>query len=107
MSYASHTEAALERLGASSRIDRQIERVVRSTDVSVIRAAAAATLSHARLDALDTIAKRGMQGVTLVSQTEQQLGQLVPLAVSRLQALADVHALATAEEVASFTRRLP
>lgn len=48
-----------------------------------------------------------MNGVALVSQLEQQLSQVVPLAAGRLQALGDMHALATAQELANFSRRLP
>jgi hypothetical protein len=48
-----------------------------------------------------------MEGVALVSQLEQQLSQIVPMATGRLQALGDMHALTCAQELASFSRRLP
>ena len=41
-----------------------------------------------------------------ISQLEQQLGRVVPIATSRLQAIGDMHALASAEVVAHAPRRL-
>ncbi|WP_460841119.1 hypothetical protein [Nocardioides marmoraquaticus] len=42
----------------------------------------------------------------MVSQLEQQLSQMMPLATSRLQAIGDMHALASAEIVADTARWL-
>ena len=42
----------------------------------------------------------------MVSQLEQQLAQTVPIATSRLQAVGDIHALATVNELNGFSRRL-
>lgn len=89
------------------RANREISRIVDRTEIAVITTAAAATVEHARLDAIDEVAARGLQGVALVTQLEQQLAQAVPLAASRLQAIGDMHALATAQEITSFGRRLP
>lgn len=89
-----------------SRQSREISRIVATSEVAVVRTAAAAHEEDAKLDAIDHIARRGMQGVALVSQLEHQLGQSVPIAVSRLQAVGDMHALTVASEVAGFPRRL-
>ena len=42
----------------------------------------------------------------MVTQLEQQLATAVPLAASRLQAIGDMHALASADVVAVAPRRL-
>ncbi len=92
---------------SSSRQGRAISKVVRGAELAVVKTAAAAHIETARLDAIDTVTSRALQGVALVSQMEQQLAQSVPIAASRLQAIGDMHALATASQVASFARRLP
>jgi hypothetical protein len=46
-----------------------------------------------------------MQGVAMVSQLEQQLSDMVPLAHSRLQAIGDMHAMASADVLAKAARR--
>ena len=103
----SHTSSLVPSTSAWSRGNREISRVQASTELSVVRAAAEAHIETARLDALDHVAGRAMNGVALISQLEQQLSQVVPLAAGRLQALGDMHALATAQELANFSRRLP
>lgn len=92
---------------AWSRSNREVARIQSNTELSVVRTAAAAHLETARLDALDHVAGRAMEGVALVSQLEQQLSQVVPIAAGRLQALGDMHALACGQQLSSFTRRLP
>jgi hypothetical protein len=89
-----------------SRQGRELTRLVASTELAIAETAAEAAKGMARLDAVDAVAQRGMQGVALVSQMEQQLAQMVPIATSRLQAIGDMHALSTAQEISSFTRRL-
>lgn len=91
---------------AYSRQSRDIARIVNDSELVVIKTAAAAHEADARLDAIDHIASRAMQGVAMVSQLEQQLAQLVPLGTSRMQALSDMHALLSVNEVAEFQRRL-
>lgn len=89
-----------------SRHSRGLSRLAQSTDLAVARSTAIAEIESAKLDALQQIAGRAMQGVALVNQLEQQLAQVVPIAASRLQAIGDMHALATAEVVAQAPRRL-
>ena len=88
------------------RQGRQLARITDSTVIEVARGAAIAEIESGKLDALQQIAGRAMQGVAMVSQLEQQLAQVVPIATSRLQAIGDLHALATAEVVSSAPRRL-
>ncbi|WOQ17594.1 hypothetical protein [Raineyella sp. W15-4] len=85
---------------------RAISRLSASTELATLKATAQAQVEQARLDAIDQVAARGMQGVAMVTQFEQQLAQAVPLAASRLQAIGDMHALQVAMEISSFTRGL-
>lgn len=89
-----------------SRQSRDIARIVSRSELAVVRTAAAAHEEDTRLDAIDHIAGRALQGVAMVSQLEQQLAQSVPIATTRLQAIGDMHALTVASEVTSFPRRL-
>ena len=92
------------RVPALSRHSREVSRIIGATDLAVVRVAAGAQVDTARLDAVDMVAMRAMQGVGLVSQLEQQLAQVVPIAASRLQAIGDMHAYASVNVVASMAR---
>lgn len=89
-----------------SRTGREIARIAVQADLAIARSNAIADLELAKLDALQIITGRAMQGVALVSQLEQQLSSAVPLDTIRLQAIGDMHALASADVVASAPRRL-
>jgi hypothetical protein len=92
--------------GSLNRPNRELARISGATDIEMAIVQAKAELEIAKLDGLQAVAGRAMQGVALVSQLEQQLAQTVPLAASRLQAIGDMHSLATAEILASTARRL-
>lgn len=89
-----------------SRTGREISRVVANTEVAVVHTAAIAQVESAKLDALTALTGQAMQGVAMVSQLEQSLVAAVPHASGRLQAIADMHALSSAEVVAGAPRRL-
>ncbi len=89
------------------RQSREVARLTAATELATLEVGAAAVIEQVRLDAIDAVASRAMQGVSLVTQLEGQLAQAVPLAASRLQAIGDMHALTVAGEVASLSRRLP
>ena len=89
-----------------SKIGRQVARVVNNTELAIVSVARRAAIESAKLDAMQAIASQAMHGVAMVSQTEMQLAQMVPLAASRLQAIGDMHALASVEIVSSAPRRL-
>lgn len=90
----------------SSRAARELARLRDRTDLALARTTAATEIELGALDGLQLVAGRAMQGVALVSQLEQQLSTAVPIAHSRLQAIGDMHALASADVVASAPRRL-
>jgi hypothetical protein len=89
-----------------SRQGRELARIGQATEIAVARAIAIAEVEAARLDGLQLITARALQGVALTSQLEQQLAQIVPVAAPRLQGIGDMHALASAEVVAEGPRRL-
>jgi hypothetical protein len=76
------------------------------TALEVARIEAVAETQSAKVDAVAEVTTRAMTNIALVSQLEQQLVQMVPLSCSRLQALGDIGALATAEVLTDTTRRL-
>ena len=91
---------------AGPRTTRELARLAGTTELAIAHTDAIAEVEQSKIHALQRIANQALQGVALVSQTEQQLSQIVPLAASRLQAIGDMHALATADIVAQAPRRL-
>ena len=89
-----------------TRTGRELNRISDAVDVEVATTIAKTECELAQLDGLQTITGRAMQGVALTTQLEQQLATAVPLAASRLQAIGDMHALASADVVAGAPRRL-
>lgn len=81
-------------------------RTQAQTRMALARIEQAADLQAARVEAVAYVGKQGLQAVAFVSQVEQQLSQLVPLATGRLQAIADITALGVAEVVADTVRRV-
>jgi len=66
----------------------------------------AADLQAERVAAVGYVGKRAMHEVAMLSQLEQQLSALVPMATARLQGLGDLSALAMAEVVSETVRRV-
>ncbi len=85
---------------------RQLARMNASTDMRIRMIENEADVHVAKVDAIGYVAERAMFSTATVTQVEQQLGQMFPMAVSRLQALADMHALAAVEIVADTRLRL-
>ena len=56
--------------------------------------------------AVGYVGKRAMHEVAMISQLEQQLSALVPMATARLQAIGDMVALEAADVVADTVRRV-
>jgi len=65
-----------------------------------------AMLQVAKVDAVGFVGRAAMQAVAMVSQFEQQLGHLTPMAVTRLQGIADMTALGIAEVVADTVNKV-
>lgn len=95
---------------ATRREDRFMARTLhgldRSKEIGLARLEQQAELEAARAHAAGYVGQQAMQAVTMVSQMEAQLGQACPMAVSRLQGLADMTALSIAQVVADSARKI-
>lgn len=76
------------------------------TDVGMAQIESQAELQVARVMAVNFVGKRAMHEIAMISQLEQQLGELVPSSVPRLRAIGDMVALQAAEVVADTVRRV-
>lgn len=85
---------------------RQIGGLERSKAMGMARVEAQAQLESAKAHAVGYVGQQAMQAVAMVSQMEGQLGQACPLAVTRLQGIADMTALAIAQVVADSARTI-
>lgn len=68
--------------------------------------AAEAHVESAKLDAIDHVTQRALQGTAMVAQLESQLAEAVPSAAFRLAQIGQAHTLAMVGEVHSFGRGL-
>ena len=87
-------------------VGRELTTIDAHTEVVIAHVDAVSDVEAAKIDAVGTVGNRAMWVIADVSQTEQQLGQLVPIAVGRLQAIGDVTALTAAEIVADLGSKL-
>lgn len=92
--------------GRSRTTSRQITALDRAREVGLARIETRAQLEAAKAHAVGYIGQQAMQAVAMVSQTEQQLATMCPLAVTRLQAIADVTSMAIADVVMNARRHL-
>jgi hypothetical protein len=90
----------------SRQLGRALARIEDNTAVQVAQVDAVADIQAAQVDAVAAVAQRAMQGVAFVSQIEQQLGQAVPIAVTRLQAVGDLATLAMGQVVTDSMTKL-
>lgn len=87
-------------------VSRALSGLERSTTVGLAKIEQQAQLETAKVHAVGYVGQQAMQAVTMVSQLEAQLGQACPLAVTRLQGLADMTALSMAQTVADASRKI-
>lgn len=85
---------------------RQLDVLDRTQTYYLARIEAQAQLEAAKAHAVGFVGQQAMQAVTMVSQLEGQLGTVCPLAVTRLQGIADLTALSIAQVVSDTARRL-
>ena len=85
---------------------RQIGGMHRSKSIGLARIEAEAELAAATAHAVGYVGQQAMQAVAMVSQLEAQLGQACPMAVTRLQGIADMTALSVAQVVADSARKI-
>jgi hypothetical protein len=87
-------------------LSRHLTGLERQKSVGLARIELQAELLAAKAHAIGYVGQQAMQAVTMVSQMEGQLGQACPLAVTRLQGIADMTALSIAQVVADSARRI-
>lgn len=96
--------------GGSRSVSRQVGRLLANiegrTSTKVAQVEALADIQAAQVDALSAVTQRGLQGAAFISQVEGMLGQTVPLAVTRLQAIADVGSLGLTQVVMDTANKL-
>jgi len=85
---------------------RALARLDAQTDVGLADIESKAELQAARVMAVSYVGKRAMHEVAMISQLEQQLIALVPMATARLVAIGDMVALSAADVVADTVRRV-
>jgi len=65
-----------------------------------------ALVQEEKIEAVCQLGQWAQQGIALMTQLEQQLSQLVPLAASRLQAIGDLTTLSVSEVVADAVHQV-
>lgn len=90
----------------SRQVGRELSRLDAQGRVGMARINQAADLQAERVAAVGYVGKRALHEVAMLSQLEQQLSALVPVATPRLQGIGDLSALAMAEVVGETVRRL-
>lgn len=90
----------------SRNTSRALARLDSDTEISLSVVESKAEIQAAKAMAVSYVGKRAMHEVAMVSQLEQQLSTVVPMATSRLQAIGDMVALSAAEVVAETLYRV-
>lgn len=85
---------------------RALSRVVSRAELQVANLAAEAHVETAKLDAIDHVTQRAMQGTAMLAQMEGQLAEAVPAAAFRLAQIGQAHAIKMVGEIHSFGRDL-
>ena len=85
---------------------RALGRIDGQTQLGLAQIDQAAELQSRRVDAIGYVGKRALHEVAMLSQLEQQLSALVPMATGRLQALGDMAALGMADVVSDTVRKV-
>lgn len=88
----------------SRRSERAIASLQARTQVEMAHLGEVAALQTLRVETVACVGRRALHSVALLSQAEASLLALVPLATSRLQAIADLTALGVADVVADTVR---
>lgn len=97
---------SLMRRSDSRQLNRNLVNLSAGVTMETARIEAAAQLQSVRAEAVNYVGKRAMQQVAMMSQLEQQLALMAPMASGRLQAIGDMTALSVAEVVSDTLRRM-
>ena len=104
--YASAASLGSSSLSPWSSHGRALSRIVSRAELQVANLTAEAHVETAKLDAIDHVTQRALQGTAMVAQLESQLIEAVPGAAFRLAQIGQAHTLAMIGEVHSFGRGL-
>lgn len=85
---------------------RDLSTTERARALALARVEAHAEVQSLKAQAIGYVGQQGMQAIAMVSQLEGQLGQACPLAVTRLQGIGDMTAMAVAQVVMDTTWKL-
>lgn len=88
------------------RTAHALDCVNRSTSLAIAHIQAREDIQAAAVEALVSVTQRGLQGVAFISQVEQQLAQVVPVAAPRLQGIADIGALGISQVIMQSANKL-
>jgi hypothetical protein len=80
-------------------LTRELSTTERSRALAEARIEAHAEIQSLKAQAVGYVGQQGMQAVAMVSQLEGQLAQACPMAVTRLQGIGDMTAMAIAQVV--------
>ena len=92
--------------GSRGQLTRALGRIEGGKVLAIAKVDAVAQVQAAQIDAITAVTQRGLQGAAFISQVEQQLAQVVPLAASRLQAIGDIGTLALAQVTMDTANKL-
>lgn len=106
MSLPIRTTTSLESKRRDRVLDRHLTMIDTRKVVGLAELEAKAQLEAARVHAVGYVGQQALQSVAMVSQLEGQLAAICPMAVGRLQGIADLTALAVAQVVSDAHRRL-
>lgn len=85
---------------------RQLNGLERSKVIDMARIEQQAEREAAKVHAVSYVGQQALHAVAMLSQLEGQLGQACPMAVTRLQGIADMTALSVAQVVADAARKI-
>ncbi len=85
---------------------RGLEHLNMTNRFSMAKIDAVAVKRTAIVDAVVSVAKRGMEGVGLLSQLEQQMSAMIPGSTNRLAFIADRAVLAVGDVVSDTVREM-
>jgi hypothetical protein len=94
------------RRAEARQLSRSLGSLRTHSRLEMARIEAAAEVQATRADAVTYVGRRAMQDVAMLSQLEQQLATLVPMASGRLAAIGDIASIAIAEVVSDTLRRV-
>ena len=85
--------------GISRQAGRALNRMENATTVEIARVNSRGDVHASKVDVVSDVTQRALQGAAFLTQVEAQLGAAVPMAVSRLEGIANIGALGLSQLV--------